>query len=336
MNRQDLEREAVLAAEYVLAEAGIAPGERVPIFDLIEDRGIWLSFEPGLDRLLGLYQRIGNASGIAINPARPMTLQRFTAAHELGHHELGHESHFDAEANISESVHDPKEIQAQTFAASLLMSELAVETRLEHRGHSSDSPDLNATDVYLISAELGVSYQAAVTQLRALLKISFAQAREFAKQSPLRLKQELLGGRRLDNRRASVIQLTLADNRREVILDVSDEIDIALPEMAASGLEWTLPTGIHCAFDVVSDRYQDSRTDLGEALFGDTRTRHVTLKALAPGRTRLDFLPLRPDHRSEGAAPLTIYAVTCAPPTSEVGQGISTNQHDQLLSSTIN
>ena len=336
MNRQDLQREAVLAAEYVLAEAGIAPGDRVPVFDLIEDRGIWLSFEPGLDRLLGVYQRIGNASGIAINTARPMTLQRFTAAHELGHHELGHESHLDAEATISEPVHDPKEIQAQTFAGSLLMSELTVETLLEHRGHRPDRPDLRATDVYLMSAELGVSYQAAVTQLRALLKISFAQAREFAKQSPSRLKQELLGGRSPDNPRASVIQLTLADNRRELVLDVSDEIDIALPEMAASGLEWTLPTGIQCAFDVVSDRYQHSKSDPGETLFGDTRTRHVTLKAIAPGRTRLDFLPLRPDDTSEGVAPLTICAVTCAPPTSEVGQGISTNQHDQLLSSTIN
>lgn len=336
MNRQDLEREAVLAAEYVLAEAGIVPGDRVPVFDLIEDRGIWLSFEPRLDRLLGVYQRIGNASGIAINTAWPMILQRFTAAHELGHHELGHESHCDAAATILELAHDPKEIQAQTFAGSLLMSELAVETRLEHRGHRPDRPDLNAVDVYLISAELGVSYQAAVTQLRALGKISFAQSREFAKQSPSRLKQELLGGRRPDDPRASVMQLTFADNRREVVLDVSDEVDIALPEMAASGLEWTLPTGIQGAFDVVSDRYQLSKSDPGETLFGDIRTRHVTLKALAPGRTRLDFLTLSPDDTSELAAPLTIFAVTVAPSTSEVGQGISTNQHDQLLSSTIN
>ena len=211
------------------------------------------------------------------------------------------------------------------------MSELTVETRLEHRGHCPDRPDLSATDVYLVSAELGVSYQAAVTQLRTLLKISFAQAREFAKQSPSRLKQELLGGRRPDNPRASVMQLTLADNRRAVVLDVSDELDIVLPEMTASGFEWTLPTGIHCAFDVVSDRYQHSKSDPGEKLFGDTRTRQVTLKAIAPGRTRLDFLPLLPGDTSEGAAPLTIYAVTCAPPTSKVGQGISTNQHNQLL-----
>ena len=132
------------------------------------------------------------------------------------------------------------------------------------------------------------------------------------------------------------MQLSLADNRRAVVLNVSDELDIVLPEMTASGFEWTLPTGIHCAFDVVSDRYQHSKSDPGEKLFGDTRTRHVTLKAIAPGRTRLDFLPLRPGDTSEVAAPLTIYAVTCAPPTSKVGQGISTNQHNQLLSSTIN
>ena len=53
-------------------------------------------------------------------------MQRFTAAHELGHHELGHESHVDDETSIEGSSNDPQELQAQTFAASLLMSEVAV------------------------------------------------------------------------------------------------------------------------------------------------------------------------------------------------------------------
>ena len=334
MNRRSLEREAVLAAEYVLAEADIAPGNRVPIFDLIEDRGIWLSFEPGLDRLLGIYQRIGDATGIAINAARPRPLQRFTAAHELGHHELGHTAHLDTEATISELMHDPQEIQAQAFAASLLMSELAVEVRLEHRGHDPDWPDLAAADVYLMSAELGVSYLAAVTQLRVLQKISLAQARAFASESPLRLKQALLGGRRPGNPRASVMQLTLADNQREVVLDVDDEIDVALPEMAASGHEWTLAAQTNSAFEVVADHYRQSHNDAEETLFGESRTRHITLKALTAGRTRLDFLPLRPGDTAESAAALSIHAVTCAPPVSELGHGISTNQHHQLLSPT--
>ncbi len=334
MNRRSLEYEAVLAAEYVLAEADIAPGARVPIFDLIEDRGIWLCFEAGLDRLLGIYQRIGEATGIAINAARPRPLQRFTAAHELGHHELGHTSHLDTETTISEPMHDPQEIQAQAFAASLLMSELAVEVRLEHRGHHPNRPELGAADVYLMSAELGVSYLAAVTQLRALQKISSAQARAFAKESPLRLKQALLGGRRPDNPRASVMQLTLADNQREIVLEVDDEIDVALPEMAASGHEWTLAIESDSAFEVVSDRYQLSQCDAEETLFGGSRTRHITLKARTPGRTRLDFSPLRPGDTAENAAPLSIHAVTCAPPVSELGHGISTNQHRQLLSPT--
>ena len=129
MNINQLRREAVLAAEDVLADLDLADGTKIPIFDLIEDRGIWLSFQP-LERLLGVYQRIGNVAGVAINVARPLAMQRFTAAHELGHHELGHESHVDDETSIEGSSNDPQELQAQTFAASLLMSEVAVEAHL--------------------------------------------------------------------------------------------------------------------------------------------------------------------------------------------------------------
>ena len=90
----DLRREAVLHAEMVLADLDLDLGSRVPVFDVIEDRGIWLSFEP-LKNLLGVYQRVDVAAGIAIHVGHPLPLQRFTAAHELGHHLLGHESSFD-------------------------------------------------------------------------------------------------------------------------------------------------------------------------------------------------------------------------------------------------
>lgn len=331
MNSGSLQREAVLAAEYVLAETGISPGDPVPIFDIIEDRGIWLSFETDLDRLLGTYLRVGNAAGIAVNAARPLPLQRFTAAHELGHHELGHESHLDLEESMTDPSQDPRELQAQTFAASLLMSELAVEALLERRGHDPDRPDLSAVDVYSISAELGVSYQAALTQLRVLSKISAASARELGKASPLQIKRMLLGGRRPDDAWASVRRLTLADNQGEVVLNVSDEIDIALPEMPASGCEWELPSDIGHLFAVVNDRRESSGAEVSGTLFGAADCRHVTLKACKPGRTRLDFLSRYPgDGDGEGAS-LTIHAVTRALPVSGLGHGISTNQHDQIL-----
>lgn len=333
MNDTDLHREAVLAAEYTLAETDTSPGERVPIFDLIEDRGIWLSFEMGLDRLLGIYQRNGNVAGIAINAARPISLQRFTAAHELGHHELGHSSRVDDEATIQERSADTNEIQAQTFAASLLMSELAVETRLEHRGHDPDQPDLSAIDVYLISAELGVSYKAAVTQLLALRKISYERGKEFYRSSPLSLKQEILGGRRPENPRASVWRLTLEDNRRQIVVDVADELDIALPELHSADYEWSIPENVGEILTVVNDRYIPSDAVAEGTLFADTGHRHITLKAHHRGQARLDFELGQPVDGVDSGTPLTIHTTIAATPVSEVGQGISVNQQGQLLKS---
>ena len=333
MNRSHLHREAVLAAEYVLAEINIVPGERVPIFDLIEDRGIWLSFEMGLERLLGIYQRTENVAGIAINAARPISLQRFTAAHELGHHELGHESQVDDEVSIHELSADPREVQAQTFAASLLMSELAVEARLEHRGHDPASPDLDAADVYLISAELGVSFQAAVTQLRALNRISYERASVLYRASPLAIKQEILGGRRPDDPRASVWRLTLADNHRLLVVDVFDELDIVLPEMGFTGHQWTVPKDVAQVFTVVNDRVVPADAQDGGNLFAGTGHRHVTLKAHQGGRARLNFELAQPWENGEVGSSLTFDVIIRYAPVSEVGQGISVNQHDQLFKS---
>ena len=331
MNLGQLRREAVLAAEYVLAEIDVPIGDRIPVFDLIEDKGIWLSFEGDLDRLLGIYQQIGDVSGIAVNVARPMSLQRFTAAHELGHHELGHESHVDDDATILDPSDDPQEIQAQTFAASLLMSELAIETRLEHRGHDPDRPSLTEIDVYLLSVELGVSYKAAVTQLRALNKISYAEGTRLRKASPLALKEALLGGRRPDNLRAAVWQLTLEDNHRRIELDPADELDIALPEIRSTGYEWLLPQDLGANFLLVNDRYVTPPPQGDDLVFGGSGTRHITLKALGSGRTRLDFALSQPWEGGDQGSVFTIDAITRPAPISEVGQGISVNQQTQLL-----
>ncbi len=331
MNLGHLRREAVLAAEYVLAEIDVSIGDRIPIFDLIEDKGIWLSFEGDLDRLLGVYQRVGDVSGIAVNVARPMALQRFTAAHELGHHELGHPSHTDDDTTILDPTDDPQEIQAQTFAASLLMSELAIETRLEHRGHDPDRPSLTDIDIYLLSVELGVSYKAAVTQLRALNKIPYADAVQLGKASPLALKKRVLGGRRPDNPRAAVWQLNLADNHRCIELDPADEIDIALPEIRSTGYEWLLPDDLEANFLVVNDRYVTRQQNADGIVFGGSGTRHITLKAHGLGRSRLDFALSQPWEGGDEGTTFTIDAITRPAPISEVGQGISVNQQTQLL-----
>ncbi len=326
----ELRREAVLQAEMVLADLDLDPAARVPVFDVIEDSGIWLSFEP-LRNLLGVYQRVGETAGIALHAGHPVPLQRFTAAHELGHHLLGHESSLDDRDAIESPTNDPREMQAQTFAASLLMSEEAVEAVLEHRGLDPERPDISPLDAYLLSSELGVSFRAAVTQLRALNRIPQSLATGLYGRSPLALKQELLGGRRPDNPRASVWRLNLADNQRAMSIDVGDELDFALPETPSSGYEWVPSHEFEANFALVSDRYEHVEAPSDEPVFGASEFRHLTFKAIAPGPCSIDLLLQQPWEDGDSGAILKVFTSVASPLVSEVGRGISVNQQPQLL-----
>lgn len=59
---------------------------------------------------------------IEFNGREPLVRQRFTVAHELGHHALGHGPRFrDPSENFSLTAYDSKEVAANQFAAELLM-----------------------------------------------------------------------------------------------------------------------------------------------------------------------------------------------------------------------
>ena len=82
-------------------------------------------------------------STICVNSSKPATRQRFSAAHELGHHVLGHYGragehvHVDKGALIlmrsakSSAGIDPVEIEANQFAASLLMPSSLIRVEIE-------------------------------------------------------------------------------------------------------------------------------------------------------------------------------------------------------------
>ncbi len=67
--------------------------------------------------------------------------QRFTVAHELGHHVLGHtqdgEYHRDIVGNYSTGIRDDREIEANQFAAELLMPEEAIRQLVSRIGVDS-------------------------------------------------------------------------------------------------------------------------------------------------------------------------------------------------------
>src|SRR6202011_4337740 len=97
---------------------------RINVFGMLMNRNIPVMFRP-LKGLLGAYINDPH-QGVILTTRRPLPVQRFTAAHELGHAALGHETSLDAEdiltraLFVTEASYDPREIQANAFATQLL------------------------------------------------------------------------------------------------------------------------------------------------------------------------------------------------------------------------
>ncbi len=95
----------------------------------VQKLGLFLMFRP-LDGLLGAYVPIRALSGMLVTTKRDLHVQRFTAAHELGHHLLEHRTlSLDTVVGFvgrgEASKHDPQEVEADAFAAEFLLPEMA-------------------------------------------------------------------------------------------------------------------------------------------------------------------------------------------------------------------
>jgi len=187
---------------------------RVAIFDTIEDERIWLIFRR-LHSLYGAYKRQGDAAGIIINSHHPLTVQRFTGAHEYGHHVLGHLASADDESHIIRHPQNLQEVAAQAFAGEFLMPIQLVNYVLRTMGLRGKSLSLTPRQVYEIALELGVSYGAAVTQLVGQHILTVGAGQRLRKQSPLAIKRTL-GGVKPLNPWADVYLLDEAQEGREL------------------------------------------------------------------------------------------------------------------------
>jgi predicted secreted protein len=329
-NLKDLRREAVLQAELLLADLDVGPSQRIRVFDVIEDQGVWLTFEP-LERLYGWYQRVGDAAGVVINASHPTALQRFTAAHELGHHVLGHAASLDDEHTIIDGGRgsDNNEVAAHTFAANLLMPLAAVEHHLSRLGLDQAHPRPSALDVYRLSVELGASYAATAVQLAGLSKISWTAATDLRRVRPLELKRQLVG-RAPDNARAAVWLLDAADDGRHLVVDAGDELVLMLQEIRSSGYRWTSAETTTEGFTFADEGL--GSVDDDETRYGGAQARRLSFKAVNPG-ARSITVDLRHSWEPD-ADPLRRIAIAVdieAPRISPVGRGVSVNQQSQLV-----
>lgn len=135
--RKPNQQKACNAAQVLLQDFGVKAAS-VPVERIIKSRNIVLQYAPLEEDLSGMAYIKDGVGIIGVNALHHPNRQRFSAAHELGHHvlhadEIRRAIHVDKGSvlyrdDLSSKGTDPLEIEANAFAAELLMpSELLME-----------------------------------------------------------------------------------------------------------------------------------------------------------------------------------------------------------------
>jgi len=233
-------RAAVTAAE-VVADLGIGLERPVDVFSAIESLGLVLAFAP-LGKASGYYLpgSEGHPAGVLINELHPRTRQRYTAAHELGHHLYGHagETESDPESVLMrgemERWADPEK-EAEAFGAWLLMPRRLIRRGLVALGIGDvKSP----YDVYALSLWLGTSYTATSRQLAVTRLIDDRHSDTWARIAPRVIKSDLAGMYVPDDLRNDVWLLDERHDREPIEARPGDRVVLMLDETPSTGYSW--------------------------------------------------------------------------------------------------
>jgi predicted secreted protein len=256
----------------------------VDVYAAIRRLRLWLLFEP-LEGLFGMYQRQEHSAGIVVNVKVHPALQRYTAAHELGHHILGHEVSADPESHISQWHNlDKQELAAQMFAAEFLMPLAAVNAAAAALGVRSR--DIDEMGVYQLSLRLRTSYSAMITRLQTLGWFGSSEAKRFRSVTPKSLKLQLLG-RPLAESQGDVWLVTERHARAAISPHVGDEVVFDLEENPSTGYRWDPELGDGLVVD--DDSFIEPPAD-AEGRIGGPGRRRLSV-SIADGRnSRARFL----------------------------------------------
>ncbi|OMD43474.1 ImmA/IrrE family metallo-endopeptidase [Paenibacillus odorifer] len=169
-------RTAVKRAEKLLSEYRVT-APPIDVESIAEKLSIDIQYEPFDGQLSGVLIRDKDTDTyvIGVNKKHPENRQRFTIAHEIGHFLLheGHNTHIDTAITVnfrnSQSSNGTRneEIEANAFAATLLMPEEILEEYIEENfdGFIDYNDD---KQVQTIAEDFGVSTQALMIRLGKL------------------------------------------------------------------------------------------------------------------------------------------------------------------------
>lgn len=198
MSWQAANRIANIAAAQAHHALGVDPVRYpVQVAPAIYRAGLAQAWRP-LSTLFGAYLTYpGGVAGVLVNANMTRAVRRHTAAHELGHHRLGHRSGVENGWMIGQNggsirgraSWSPEEKAAEAFATWFLMPRQAVLAALSNLG--VDRP-VDAAQVYQLSLLLGTGFASTTRHLVSLRLASVADARAWAKVPPSTIKRGLL------------------------------------------------------------------------------------------------------------------------------------------------
>lgn len=213
--RNELGSRAMATALKLRCSLGYKLEQPLCIFDLIEKHQIETRFAP-IRSLEGMYSREGQA--IILSSLRPAGRQRFTAAHELGHHIFEHGTRADELADCADTT-SPDERLANLFAGYLLMPRVAVSHAFHVRGLSPQSA--LPRHFYQIAGLFGVGYETLVKHMEMSLDLLTPErSTHLQRTTPAKIRSEISG-------ETGIHDLFLADRHwlgRPIDLRVGDAV----------------------------------------------------------------------------------------------------------------
>ncbi|MFX4221539.1 MAG: ImmA/IrrE family metallo-endopeptidase [Thalassobaculum sp.] len=326
------------AALGLLRDFGLDSGkkraQRVDVFECIDRTGAALMFQP-MEKLLGAFMKQNGTAGIILNTERPLGMQRFTAAHELGHLILNHDPHADDEGILRRSpiatgrasrVVPPQEREADAFASYFLLPPYLITEQMKVQGWTPDhfsSPE----NVYQASLRFGTSYSGAVYGLERERVIGASLRQQLIKVPPQKLKLSLLDGQPLPNsRRSDVWHLTEKDEGAVIEAGRDDLFLLRLHEDTGAGYVWTFDELHAAGFAIL----KDGRDPVPDGQIGAATVRRILAQAGRPLAETLRLKECRPWEPDNDSHTLTLH---CRTATSDEAGLFERQRLERLIAS---
>jgi Zn-dependent peptidase ImmA (M78 family) len=250
----------------------------VDVFEVIGELGIPLVFKP-LTSALGLCLP-APLRGIMVTTRRGLHIQRYTAAHELGHAMLEHRGSVDFEILERGPLgptdgRDLQEVAAEAFAAEFLLPRWLYRHHIQSQGWTVNGHLRNPDVVYQLSLRMSASYEATCWGLVSHQILPQGEVDALRKVQVARLKSNLGGKFKPGNSWADVWRLTLKDDGTRLVGNPDDLLRIELEEAAGSGHQWQIEAFQEAGYLVLSDESAFSREPL---LYGAATTRTLIVR----------------------------------------------------------